>query len=337
MNPKISVIVPCYNERATIARLLQGISNQTYPKEDLEVIVADGISTDGTRDTLNNYSERHPELSLFVIENPTRIIPAALNLAIAKARGDVIVRLDAHSIPRADYLERCIEALEETGAANVGGLWEIKPSEKGWIPAGIAIAAAHPLGAGNTRYRTGGTEGKVDTVPFGAFRREWLDRIGLFNEKLLTNEDYEYNVRIREAGGVVWFDPSIRSVYFARGTLRELAGQYARYGFWKAQMLRSFPETLRWRQALPQLFVLTTLTLALAAPFSVAARLLLSVGWGLYALTLLVLGMLTAFRRGRVMFAVGIPLALLTMHLFWGLGAVWGMIYSLFKRPASAS
>ncbi len=299
--------------------------DQTYSKEAFEVIVADGMSTDGTRDTIEAYSERHPELSLFVIENPTRVIPAALNQAIARARGEVIVRLDAHSIPKADYLERCLDALEKTGAANVGGVWEIKPSEKGWIAAGIAIAAAHPLGAGDTRYRLHGKAGRVDTVPFGAFSRHWLDRVGPFDEKLLSNEDYEYNVRLRRAGGVIWFDPSIRSIYLARGDLASLARQYARYGYWKARMLLRYPSSLRWRQALPPLFLLSLFVLLVISIWWPPARLLLGAQVMVYGLVTILAGGLEGLRGRSLGPILSVPLALWTMHLAWG-GA---FLYSL--------
>jgi glycosyltransferase involved in cell wall biosynthesis len=328
LNPKVSVIVPCYNERATIDRLLQGISDQTYPKDAFEVIVADGMSTDGTRDIIEAYSKSHPELSLFVIENPTRVIPAALNRAIAQARGDVIVRLDAHSIPRADYLERCLNALENTGAANVGGVWEIRPSENGWTAAGIAIAAAHPLGAGDARYRLHGEAGEVDTVPFGAFSRHWLDRVGQFDEKLLSNEDYEYNVRLRRAGGVIWFDPSIRSIYLARGDLASLARQYARYGYWKARMLLRYPSSLRWRQALPPAFLLSLFVLLVVSIWWPPARLLLGAQLMVYGLVTILAGGLEALRGSRLGLIFGVPLALWTMHLAWG-GA---FLYSLATK-----
>ena len=337
MSARVSVIVPCYNERSTITRLLEGLSLQTYPKEAFEVIVADGMSSDGTLDAIQEYLKKRPGLNLSVVEVPIRSIPAAVNLAVDRAVGDVIIRLDAHSVPESDYIQRCLDTLERIGAANAGGLWVIKASNESWIAAGIAVAAAHPIGAGDARYRTGGAEGEVDTVPFGAYPREWLKRIGPFNERLLTNEDYEYNSRIRAAGGMVWFDPSIRSIYYSRGTLRALARQYARYGFWKMRMLRSFPETLRWRQALPPLFVIISLFLLIVSPFSAGSRMLLFAVWGLYLTIMLAIGIWAAFGRQRAALALGMPLALITMHLFWGWGAVRGIFDLLFRSSDTGS
>jgi glycosyltransferase involved in cell wall biosynthesis len=326
VNPRVSLIVPCYNEQAGISLLLEAIRVQKYLLDELEVVIADGISTDGTREAIQDYASQHPELNIRLIDNPQRIIPAALNVAIEAAEGHVIIRLDAHSAPKPDYVDRCLDALEETGAANVGGVWEIQPGAETWTARAIAAAASHPLGAGDARYRISGEPGPVDTVPFGAFRREWLEKVGPFNEELLTNEDYEYNVRIRKAGGVVWFDPSIRSIYFARPDLRSLARQYWRYGFWKVRMLRLYPGTLRWRQALPPIFVLSTVILAaLALPF-LLARLLLAVQLGAYLLITTCASVMESIRRKDMELILGFPPAIWTMHFSWGAGFLWSVL-----------
>ena len=326
MPPKISVIVPCFNEESTIAGLLEAISNQSVSLTDLEVVIADGMSTDKTRQIIEQYTRDSHHMSLYLIDNPLRIIPAALNRAIEASKGDFVVRLDAHSAPIPDYIERCLAVLDETGAANVGGVWEIKPGADTWLARAIAVAASHPIGAGDARYRISGDPGPVDTVPFGAFRREWLEKVGPFNEELLTNEDYEYNVRIRNAGGQIWFDPSIRAVYFARPSLSSLARQYWRYGFWKVRMLRLYPETIRWRQALPPIFVLSTVILAaLAFPFPLA-RLLLAVQLGAYLLITIFAGLLESIRRKDMGLILGFPPAIWTMHFSWGTGFLWSVL-----------
>ncbi len=202
-----------------------------------------------------------------LVDNPLRNIPAAFNSALRAATGDYIVRLDAHSEPAPDYIERCLEDLRSGKGQIVGGIWMIRPSGPGWMARSIAAAAAHPIGVGDALYRYTTQAGTVDTVPFGAFRRDLIERIGAFDEKLLTNEDYEFNTRVRQGGGTVWLNPAIRSVYYARPGLAELIRQYWRYGFWKFQMLRRYPATLRWRQALPPVFVLSLVLLALAGLF----------------------------------------------------------------------
>jgi glycosyltransferase involved in cell wall biosynthesis len=324
MTPRVSVVIPCFNERKTIARVLQAVHDQTHPLDDLEVIVADGMSDDGTRDLVAEFAHAHPRLEVRIVDNPARSIPAALNRAIRSARGSVVLRIDAHALPYPDYVARSLAALERTGAANAGGLWEIRPAEPTWIARSIAAAAGHPLGAGDARYRTAGREGEADTVPFGAFRREWLERVGLFDEGLLTNEDYELNTRLRKAGGKVWFDPSIRTVYFARPDLRALARQYWRYGFWKSRMLRRNVGTLRWRQALPPLFVFSTMALVIAGFPWRPAWALLGVQWAVYGLVTLGIGAVQAIARRDLPLTLGFPLAIWTMHLSWGAAFLWG-------------
>ena len=326
MTLNVSVIVPCYNEARTIGLLLEAIYAQTFPQDKLEVIIADGMSTDGTREAIEAFMREHPSLAIRVVDNPKRIIPAALNQAIAAAGGDVIVRLDAHSVPRPDYLAQCVYTLERTDAANAGGVWDIQPSRDTWLGRAIATAASHPLGAGGARYRTGGEAGEVDTVPFGAFQRAWLERVGPFDETLLTNEDYEFNVRIRQAGGVVWFDPAIQSTYFARGDLRSLARQYARYGYWKARMAARYPGTLRWRQALPPLFVLALILLGVTSLLWQSARILFGVQLGVYGIVTLLAGVWEALRGRDPALMVGFPLALWTMHFSWGGAFLWGLL-----------
>ena len=336
LRPAVSIIVPCFNEEPTIGLLLQAILDQSFSAAKMEVILADGGSTDGTLGVVRAFADQHPSLRIAVIENPQQIIPAALNRAIEAARGAVIVRLDAHSIPQPDYVAQCLRVLGETEAANAGGVWQIHPSAGTWIARGIAAAASHRLGAGDARYRTSGAAGEVDTVPFGAYPRAWLKRVGPYDESLLTNEDYEYNVRLRKAGGKIWFDPSIRSIYFARATLGSLARQYARYGFWKARMLRRYPGTLRWRQALPSAFVLATFILALAAPWMPLARWLLGLQWALYAGALLMASLAQARLRHDWALVAGMPLAWAVMHLAWG-GAFWWRWLTSFARGESES
>jgi len=328
---RVSLIIPCYNEAGTIGGLLTAIGAQTFPSRDLEVVIADGQSTDGTRKAIEDFAASRPDLHLVLVDNPNRSIPAALNRAIAASQGPVVIRLDAHSVPERTYIARCLETLERTQAANVGGLWEIRPGRDTWIGRAIAAAAAHPLGAGDARYRTSGAEGPVDTVPFGAYPREWLDRVGGFNEDLLTNEDYEYNERIRRLGGVVWFDPAVRSTYFARGSLLALSRQYARYGFWKARMLLRFPGSLRLRQMLPPLFVLSTLGLLISMPFLPIAPVVLAVEWGAYAVVLLSAALVEGVRRRSASMLAGFPPAIAAMHLSWGSSFWWGLLTGLLR------
>jgi len=324
--PRVSIIVPCYNEEATIQLLLKSIYDQTYTHSEIEVVLADGMSTDQTRAEVAAFQRRYPDLLVKVVDNPKRIIPAALNTALAAAQGEFIIRLDGHSMMYPEYVKNCVADLEQGKGDNVGGVWEIHPAGPGFIARSIAAAAAHPFGVGDALYRFTNRAGAVDTVPFGAFRRSLVEQVGHFDESLLTNEDYEFNTRIRQHGGVVWLDPAIRSVYIARASLAALAKQYWRYGFWKLRMLRRYPGTLRWRQALPPLFVLGCAGLALLSILLNTARWMLVIILVLY-FTLLVIGSLpVAYRQRDPRLLIGIPLAIATMHFCWGAGFLRSVI-----------
>ncbi len=317
--------MPCFNEQRTIRSLLDSIYHQTYPRHNIEVIIADGLSTDQTRQEITGFKLANEDLVVEVVDNPKRSIPSGLNQAIDTARGDYIVRLDAHSVPAEDYVARSISALESELGDNVGGLWEIQPGSDTWQARSIARAAAHPLGVGDARYRVGGRAQEVDTVPFGAFRRSLIERIGNFDETLLTNEDYEFNTRIRKAGGKIWFDPGIKSRYIARRSFGDLARQYWRYGFWKVKMLRRFPESFRWRQ-LAGLFVLSFPVLAVLGLWFIWAGWLLLFEAVVYLLALVLVGTQLAIKHRDLALLWGVPLAIATMHFSWGTAFIWSMI-----------
>jgi glycosyltransferase involved in cell wall biosynthesis len=328
--PSVSVIVPCFNEQSTIGKLLEAIYAQTFPRANLEVVIADGMSGDGTREAIRAFADSHPDLQLVVVDNPKQHIPAGLNAAIKNARGEIILRLDGHSMPYPDYIARCVACLEAGLGENVGGVWEVKPGGNTWMAQAIAAAGIHPLGVGDALYRHAKRAASVDTVPFGAFKRELLALTGYFDETLLTNEDYEFNTRIRKAGGTVWLDPSIRSIYFARTSLPGLGRQYFRYGYWKWRMLRRYPETVLWRQGLPPLFVLSLLGMGLLGFFQPLFWVLLATVIIIYSIILIAAGFMTASKLKKFSLVLGFPLAISCMHICWGAGFLWSMIVGVF-------
>lgn len=332
MSPKVSVIVPCYNEQSTIRYLLEALREQTYPRAGMEVIVADGMSTDGTRAAIIAFQNDFPDLEVRVVDNTNRSIPSGVNRAIEAARGEILLRLDGHSRPYPDYVANCVSAHAAGRGENVGGVWEIRPGADTWIARSIAVAAAHPLGVGDALYRHAKHAAEVDTVPFGSFRRALVEQVGLFDESLLSNEDYEFNARVRKSGGKIWLDPSIRSVYYARSTLRELIRQYWRYGFWKWRMLRRYPDTLRWRQALPPLFVLSLFALAFLSISFPFARLLLAGEFLIYVSIMILAGLHTATQQRKSYLILGLPLAIAAMHLSWASGFLWSILSSSFQH-----
>ncbi len=332
MNPSVSIIVPCYNEETTIRHLLDAVLTQTYPRAQMELIISDGMSTDRTRDAIAAFQKEHADLAVRVVNNSARTIPSGLNQAIRESSGGIIVRLDAHSMPIPEYVERCVAAHESGKGDTVGGVWEIRAGAETWIAKSISFAAAHPLGVGDAMYRLNAKAGAVDTVPFGSFRRSLIDRVGAFDETLLSNEDYEFNTRVRESGGTVWLDPSIRSVYFSRSTFGKLANQYWRYGFWKFKMLKRYPHTLRWRQALPPLFVLSLFVLIVLSLFTGFARYILAAQLFVYFFALGLAGLKLAIKKNTGYLLPGLPLAISIMHMAWGAGFLWSGISSPFTK-----
>ena len=328
----VSVIVPCFNEAGTIRLLLDALFRQSYPLDLLEVLIADGRSSDRTREEIRLWAEDHPALRIRVVDNPERSIPAALNRAIEAARGDVVVRLDAHCVPNPDYIERCVSALTEGRGENVGGRWDIQPGGKRWAARSIAAAVSSPIGVGDAKYRYSEEGGTVDTVPFGAYRRETLEKLGGYDETLLSNEDYDLNVRIRNGGGKIYFDPAIRSVYFARPTFGALAKQYYRYGYWKVAMLAKAPKSLRWRQLLPPLFVFATGLLFLLSLFSETARTMLLLICIVYAGALFFVSIRTAGKKDDLGLIPGMPLAVITMHFSWGFGFLRHLAERIYRK-----
>ena len=328
MSPDVSVIIPCRNEAETITLLLDALYNQSYPREQMEVIVADGMSQDATRQRIAEYQAQHPGLLIKVVDNPQRTIPAALNRAIEASTGEYVIRLDAHSIPSQNYVERSVQGLRDDLGDNIGGVWDVAPQNDTPIAKAIAASATHPLAVGGAKYRFTDQAAYVETVPFGAWKRSTLQALGGYDESLLTNEDYELNTRLTQQGGRIYLDPQIRSVYFARADLPGLARQYWRYGYWKAQMLKRYPGSLKLRQALPPLLVsglgvLLILSLAIEGLWP-----LFLLAAGLYLIVLLGIGIQIAIQKKDIIMIPLVAAAILSMHFAWGTG----FLYGLFRK-----
>lgn len=320
--PGVDIVVPCLNEEGTIGQLLRRIADQTYPREKMTVYVVDGRSQDATRAVVGEIRDAlagRPRV--VVVDNPDRAIPQALNRGIAAGTAPIVLRVDAHSLPARDYVARCVNALCQGRGENVGGVLDVRPSRPGPVAAAIASAAVAAFGAGGAAYRTGQSEaGATDTVPFGAYRRDTLERLNGYDATLSSNEDYDLNVRLRAGGGTVWLDPAIRCTYFSRGTYRALARQYGRYGYWKRHMLARDPGSVRLRQLAAPALVGSMLALLCATPFSRRAR------TGLGALTLTYAGAAALAARRAVASAPAptrtphVMGAFAVMHGAWGGG-----------------
>jgi glycosyltransferase involved in cell wall biosynthesis len=330
----VSVVIPCRNEAGSIERLLDALRAQDWPIH--EAVVVDDGSTDDTAGILEAYASRFPDFPLRVLSGAAAGIPAAVNAGARTASGEIIIRLDAHSRPAPDYVRWSVSALDCHDAGVAGGVWEVAPGADTLIARAIARAVSHPMGAGDAAYRTGralGEAHEVDTVPFGCFRKALWEEIGGFNERLLTNEDYEFNYRVRRSGRRVVMDPRIRSTYYARTTLSDLARQYFRYGWWKAQMLKANPASLRWRQAVPAGFV-AVLTVLIGSSFFFRPAAVMLFGLVLVYLSALLVasGRICGGRRTWKILPV-LPAVFATIHFTWGAGVLVNLL-TLGKWPA---
>ena len=211
----VSVVIPCYNEVYFIKQCLNSIIDNDYPKSNLEILVIDGMSNDGTREIIQDYSNRSQSIRL--VDNPDRIKPKALNIGIQESQGDIIIRMDAHSVYEPDYISKCVKYLEEYNADNVGGTRKTLPGSNTLLAKSIAHSISNPFAAGNATYRTGAKSVKwVDTVFGGCYRREIFEKIGMFDEALIRGQDREFNVRLVKNGGKILFSPDIVCHYYAR-------------------------------------------------------------------------------------------------------------------------
>jgi glycosyltransferase involved in cell wall biosynthesis/GT2 family glycosyltransferase len=310
--PQVSVVIPARD----CASSLPGAVRSALDGGAAEVVVAVGPSRDETHAVAQRLADDNDEVH--VVDNPTGRTPAGLNAAIRASRGDVIARLDAHATLSPDYLERAVSTLRRTGAANVGG--RQRPVGRGAFGEAVAAVMTSPAGAGGAAYRTGQSAGAVDTVYLGVFRREALDAVGGFDERMVRNQDYELNVRIREAGGTVWFDPELAVDYGPRERIADLARQYLQYGRWRRVTLRLHPGSLRARQLAAPALVLGLLGGVIVAAAFGAWWPLGAVG-GAYLLAVVVAAVQAA-PSARLVLATA--LAFVVVHLSWGSGFLLG-------------
>src|SRR6266513_1865168 len=245
--PTVSVIVPCRDEERYIARCLDSIAATDYPRERLEVLVVDGMSEDRTRAIVADYGARYPFIRL--LDNPGRIPPTAVNTGIRAARGEILVRVDAHGVYPPNYIPALVAALEQTGADSVGGVLVTLPANDTAIAQGIAIAMSHPFGVGNSYFRVGVREPRwVDTIAFFCCRRETFERVGLFDETLARDEDSEFNGRLIQAGGRILLVPHVTAQYYARGWRRQRSRSPGCRGPGRSSSPRRSPISWPWRR-----------------------------------------------------------------------------------------
>jgi glycosyltransferase involved in cell wall biosynthesis len=325
----VSVVIPCFNEERFIKQVLANLADQ-YDEDRYEIIVVDGMSTDDTRTVIESFKQERPEISVRVLDNPSRHIPAALNIGTSAARGEIIARMDAHAVPSPGYVRRCVETLGQERCGVVGMPCRVRPSANTLMSKAIASAVSHPFGIGDAKYRLnsqGPAIESVDTVAFACFKKSLWTELKGFSESLLTNEDYDFNYRVRSSGYDVKLNRSGFCDYFARATLSGLKTQYSRYGFWKARMVRLHPSSIKLRHLVAPAFVLSLIVLALLGIMWWPALVLLAVEISSYILvSLICAGKITRANGGGLRMFLLMPLVFLTIHLSWGSHFLVGLL-----------
>jgi len=326
-SPFVTVIVPCRNEERHLAACLDSVLATAYPHDRLEILVVDGESLDGTRAIAEQYAQRpDPKVPVIVLSNPGHTAPAGMNIGIRHARGDVIARMDAHALYPREYLPRLVEALENTGADNVGGVLETLPASDKPVARAIAAACSHPFGVGNSRFRIGSATNQwVDTVAFGCWRRQLFSWLGMFDEELVRNQDDELNHRLIAKGGKILLVANVTARYFARETLAQLERMFFQYGFYKPLVARKIGRVMTLRQLAPPALTLGLIgaaLLALIAPIGRWLGLALVLVYGAAILWATLRRLPRLGLRAGVALLVAFPL----MHLSYGWGFLCGLV-----------
>ena len=260
-NAFISVVMPVYNEEKYIENCIDSLLLQDYPQECMEWIFVDGMSSDRTRELIGAYIEKYPKL-IKLLSNPNKTVPYAMNIGIKEARGKYIIRLDAHADYNKDYISKCVYYLDTTDADNVGGVAETK--SKGIVGNAIAKMLSSRFGVGNSEFRTNGESGYVDTVPFGAFRREVFEKWGAYDERLTRNQDNEMNYRIRKNGGKIYLSSDIKLSYYCRDSIKGISDMAVKNGMWNVITMKLCPGSMGVRHFIPLAFLLSLIILPIA-------------------------------------------------------------------------
>jgi len=318
---KVSIVIPMRNEECRIGPCLDSILRGDFPMNECEILVVDGASTDHSCHVVRQRMASHPQVRL--VDNPKQHVPAGLNIAIREAQGQFVLRMDAHCEYPSDYVRNCISELERTGAANVGGCLQTLPGSNTWVARSIALLTQHPVGVGNSAFRLGKGDIIVDTVPFGAFRREVFDRVGLFREDLVRNQDFELNARIRSAGLRIFLSSKITSRYYNSPDFTSFMRQAVLNGAWGARCWMLYPASFCWRHAAPLLFLVAETMLSILGigyyPFALLAG---AIGL-IYGFALLYAGADIAVKNDlRYLFFV--PWLIASYHLCYGTATAWG-------------
>lgn len=328
---EVSVVMPVYNEGKYIKKCIDSLLEQDYPLAKMEWIFVDGNSNDETVNIITNYASKHPGL-IYVYSNPKKIVSFAMNIGISKSRGKYIIRLDAHADYPSDYISKCIYYLEQKNADNVGGVAETKANS--FVGKAIAKMLSSKFGVGNSQFRTNGKSGYVDTVPFGAFKRDVFKKYGGYDERLVRNQDNEMNFRIRKNGGKIYLANDIRFSYYCRDSVKGIALMAKENGKWNVITMKLCKGAMGIRHFIPLVFVISILSLLILGFFYKFFWLFL----GAEMLTYLTLDIVFSFKN-RSSFAEMVALLVLfpIFHISYGCGSIIGFLKLCTKKYRKSS
>jgi glycosyltransferase involved in cell wall biosynthesis len=330
--PLVSVVLPCRNECGYIEDCLQSILSQEPPEGGFEVIVADGVSNDGTREYVQRLSAKNPQVRL--LNNPGRIVSTGLNAALREARGQVIVRMDAHTVYAPDYIKQCLAVLHETGADNVGG--PMRTTATTYKERAIQAVFHSPFAVGGAKSHDPDYEGYADTVIYGCWKKSVFDRVGNFDEDLVRNQDDEHNLRITRNGGEIYQSPRIRSWYHVRDSFKAVFRQYAQYGYWKVLVIRNHRLPASIRHVVPAAFVGGLALLLIIGLFWRPALIAAAGLAGIYLLAVLLASVITGARTEWKLLPV-LPIVFCCFQLGYGYGFLRGIVdFVLFQKAPPA-
>lgn len=327
----VSVICPIYNEEKYITKCIESVLEQDYPTEDLEILFVDGLSTDKTRKIVSDYATRYNQIRL--LDNPHRIVPYAMNIGIKAAKGDIIIRLDGHVEYPTNYISKCVHYLMTLpNAENVGGVCQTLPCNERNISQAIAIALSTGFGMGNSSFRIGSTEiRKVDTVPFGCFRKSLFERVGYYDNELVRNQDDELNGRIIKNGGTIYLIPEIKTKYFSRDKICKIRRMFYQYGLYKPLVNKKLGSPATARQFVPLLFLLGIVLGGILNVFSIYIMYTYFAVLALYLAIGLFIGCKYAVKYRRPMLTLLMPYVFANVHLSYGYGYLRG-IYKILAN-----
>ena len=324
MKPSVSIVMPVRNESAYIQRCIKAIIDQDYPSGKLEVIIADGMSTDDTREIIHRVLSKNGQFQIHLIDNKGYIVPTGLNAALTIAKGDIVIRVDGHCEIESDYVSKCVKYITEMKADGVGG--PIETIGETPLSESIAVAMSSKFGVGGSAFRTVKDKSMlVDTVAFPAYTRAIIEKAGPYDEELVRNQDDEYNYRIRKMGGKILLASDIRSKYYSRGSLGKLWKQYFQYGYWKVRVLQKHPRQMSLRQFVPPAFVFALIVSSLLALVSISGQWLFALVAGSYIAANITASTLTAKNNGW-QHLLRLPIIFAILHLAYGSGFLVGLV-----------